>query len=72
MVKWQGCSSCLLGFEIQIFGISLGLFFASSLKPIIVSFRVPNFHDIIQRLENLSNLISKCSNLFDLVMHTDI
>ena len=31
----------------------------------MVSFRVPNFHDLIERLENLSNFISKCSNLFD-------
>ena len=34
--------------------------------------RFPNFHELIKRLENLSNLISKCSNLFDFVMHTDI
>ena len=31
----------------------------------MVSFRVPNFHDLIKRLENLSNIIAKCSNLFD-------
>ena len=35
----------------------------------MVPFKVPNFHDLIERLENLSNLISKCSNLFDLYAH---
>ena len=49
-----------------------GCFFASSLKTIMELFRVPNFHDLIERLENLNNLIFKCSNLFDCVMHTDI
>ena len=49
MVKWYGYSSYLLGFEIPIFGISLGLFFALRLKPIMVSFKVTNFHDLIER-----------------------
>ena len=48
------------------------VFFASSLKHIMASFRVPNVHSLIKRLENLSNLISKGSNLFDFVMNTDI
>ena len=48
------------------------MFFASSLKPIMLSFRVPNFHDLIERKENLGNLIFKCSNLFDFVTHKDI
>ena len=61
-----------LGFEIPIFGISLGCFFALHLKSIMISFRVPNFHDLIEGFENLTNLISKCSNLFDFFMHTDI
>ena len=55
----------LLGFEIPIFGTSWGLFFASSLKPIMVFFG-------FQIKEDLSNLISKCSNLFGFVMHIDI
>ena len=45
MVKWYGCSSYLLTFGILIFLISLGLFFASNLKPNMVSFRVLNFHN---------------------------
>ena len=45
MVKWKGFSSYLLGFEILIFLISFGLFFASSLKHNMVSFKVLNFHD---------------------------
>ena len=60
-----GVLVCLLGFETPIFGIFLGLFFALRLKSIMVSFTVPNFHDLIERLENLSNFIFKCSNLFD-------
>ena len=31
------------------FLISLRGFFASSLKPIMIFFRVPNFHDVIKR-----------------------
>ena len=46
--------------------------FSSSLKPVMVSFRIPNFHDLIERLENLTNLISKCLDLFDFVMRTGI
>ena len=48
------------------------MFFALRLKSIMVSLRVPNFHDLIERLENLSDFISECSNLFDFFMHTDV
>ena len=50
-------------------GVLVVLFFTLSLKSIMVSFRVPNFHNLIERLENLSNFISKCSNLFDSFFH---
>ena len=71
---WQngrGARRIFWGLKFQLL-VSLGVFFASRLKPIMVSFRVSNFHDLIERLTNFSNLISKCSNLFDFVMHTDI
>ena len=45
MVKWLGCSLYMYHLGFKIF-ISWGLFFASSLKPVMVSFRVPNFHDL--------------------------
>ena len=59
----------LLGFEIQIFGISYGCFFALHLKSIMVSFRVPNLHDFNQKIRKSH---PKCLNLFDFFLHTDI
>ena len=38
------------------------------LKSVMVYFRVLNFHNLIERLENLSNFISKCSNLFEVYL----
>ena len=69
MIKWQGRSSYLLGFEIPIFGIHKVLSFCLEFKT-YHSITVPNFHDLIKREENMCNLISKCSNFFDFVMYT--
>ena len=46
IAKWQGCASYLLRFEIPIFRFQF--FVASSFKHMVVSFRVPNFHNFIE------------------------
>ena len=61
-----------LGFKISIFDILEGSLFAASLKPIVQFYSVSNFQTLIQRQVSLSNLLSKCLNSFDLVVHTGI
>ena len=49
IVKWQGCSSHLLGLKFQVLVSLRGCLFATSLKHMVVLSRVPNVHNFIER-----------------------
>ena len=53
MVKWQRYLLFFKGLKFQVLVFPRGSLFASSLKPVMVFFRVPNLHDF-------RNLLSKC------------
>ena len=49
LINVRGARRIFLGLKFQFLVSLRGSFFASSLKSIMVSFRVPNFHDLVER-----------------------